>query len=114
MEANGLISGSIFPILYYPDSPHISIFTSSSDLAAELPDEDADNDGQFGEPAGFEVRTGGDSIYFDFDSYWIEANVDYAEASVGGAIQLAGGFTFAKGPVHTVTLTNGDEIEVTA
>ena len=78
-----------------------------------MPDEDADNDGQFGEPAGFEVRTGGDSIYFDFDSYWIEANVDYAEASVGGAIQLAGGFTFAKGPVHTVTLTNGDEIEVT-
>gem|GEM_PF-6700424 len=87
-------------------------FSTSPELQPERHDEDRDYDGKMGEPLGFEVRTGGDSIYLDFDNYWIEATIGYAEVSLGGAVQLAGSFTFAKGPKHTVKLTNGDEIEV--
>ncbi|MCC5833759.1 MAG: hypothetical protein JJU20_03415, partial [Opitutales bacterium] len=92
-------------------TPYID-FAASEGLEAEPAGKDLDNDGKFGEPRGFEVKTGGDSIYLDFDSFLIEASIDYAEATIGGAIQLTGGFTFAKGPKETVQLTNGDVVEI--
>jgi hypothetical protein len=68
---------------------------------------DSDGDGKI-DPAGYEVKTGGDPVYIDFD--WpqrIEVSAERVFLQVSQYVYLEGSFSFCKGPVEMVTVATG-------
>ncbi|MFC1516467.1 Ig-like domain-containing protein, partial [Thermodesulfobacteriota bacterium] len=75
---------------------------------AEANGVDVDEDGKTGEPAGFEVGTGGDPVYIDFDgNQRIGATVGKATLQISEFVHVTGSFAFEMGPVQTVDVTGG-------
>ena len=102
LEASNLELSLNTSSLTLPSTPTINF---ASSFPAESDDEDGD--GLENEPTGFQVRTGGDPIYLDFDSPLIQFSVDQAIMSIADFIHLRGSFAFTKGPAYTVQVNTG-------
>ena len=77
----------------------------SSSYPAEVTDRDGD--GKI-DPAGFEVGTGGDPVYIDFDgNQRIGATVKNAHLNLADYVHAVGNFSFEKGPQTLVNLGTG-------
>ncbi|NQV35593.1 MAG: hypothetical protein HQ515_23060, partial [Phycisphaeraceae bacterium] len=88
--------------------PPVIDFSSTPAFAAEAGDEDRDGDGKFGEPVGFEVNTGSDSVYLDFPGFdLISLTIGNAKVSILDFVYLEGSFAFEKGPIQTFTVETG-------
>ena len=76
-----------------------------------LDTEDRDGDG-FLDPVGFEVYTGSDSFYMDFDSGLIRASVGQAILRIFDLVAFSGSFAFSAESRRTVTLTDNTQKDV--
>jgi hypothetical protein len=72
-----------------------------------LDTEDRDGDKKL-DPVGFEVYTGSDSFYMDFDSGVIRAAVGQATLRVLDLVSFSGSFAFSAESKRTVTLTDAE------
>jgi hypothetical protein len=73
--------------------------------------EDRDGDGKL-DPVGFEVYTGSESYYMDFDTGLIRASVGQATLRILDLVAFSGRFAFSAESRRMVPLTNGTEKEV--
>jgi hypothetical protein len=71
-----------------------------------LDTEDRDGDG-FLDPVGFEVYTGSESFYMDFESGLIRASVGQATLRIFDLVAFSGSFAFSAEAERAVTLTDG-------
>ncbi|MDH5700258.1 MAG: hypothetical protein OEZ41_09890, partial [Nitrospirota bacterium] len=84
------------------------------DFASSFPaeTEDVDGDGKL-DPAGFELKTGDDPIYIDYDGeLLIGASVGQAIMQLSEFVHLSGSMAFELGPTHMVTVDAGIPSEI--
>ncbi len=95
--------------------PPVIDFANSPSFAAEDLDgdgvlddgEDRDGDGKL-DPVGFEVPTGGDPVYLDYDgNQRIGVSIAAAKINLFTFIYLEGSFAFEKGPTYMVNVATG-------
>ncbi|MGD8416616.1 MAG: calcium-binding protein, partial [Pseudomonadales bacterium] len=72
---------------------------------------DADEDDKI-DPAGLELRTGGDPIYLSADSSLVRAQ-GFVQLDIFGAVIVTGSVAFELGPTQDVVLTDGSDVSVT-
>jgi len=89
------------------------------DFAASFAEEDDGGDGVFDaeddldgdgkqDPAGFEVGTGGEPVYIDFDgNQRIGASAARVTLQLSQFVHVTGSFAFEKGPTERVTVSTG-------
>jgi len=102
LEFNDLEIGVNSSSITVPYTPFINF---SDSFPAESGD--TDGDGKANEPIGFEVKTGGDPLYLDFDSEMLMAKTSLAKLKIADFVHLRGSFAFVKGPTETVTVQTG-------
>ena len=116
-ESAGLVGGgdvldfSITDITVSMNGLTSSVLKSSIDFVDSFPaepaGEDLDNDDRVGEPAGFEVNTGGEPVYLDFEGQLYHIDAENVTATISEFVYLSGSFAFEKGPRDSVTVNTG-------
>jgi hypothetical protein len=76
-----------------------------------LDTEDRDGDKKL-DPVGFEVFTGSDSVYMDFETGLLRASVGQATLRIFDLVAFSGSFAFSAESQRTVTLTDGTTKDV--
>jgi len=77
----------------------------------QLDTEDVDGDGKL-DPVGFEVFTGSDSMYMDFENGLLRASVGQATLRIFDLVAFSGSFAFSAESQRTVKLTDGSSKDV--
>ena len=86
--------------------PLLPVVDFAESFPAEPIGTDPDGDGRIGEQAGFELATGAEPIYLDFEALLVRAKTSWIELDLFGVVSVQGSVAFALGPQETVTLSD--------